>query len=111
MRRSNPAWEVWKGCLEEEARAKSWGHPGDLDTGTGQGGLGECWAFGTQILTKGKRLWGAGGGKYRQRMLAHAETCGCGQWRLFLSKMRDGITQKSLKKQFQVPQQRGLGPG
>lgn len=40
-------------------------------------------------------------------MVAHAERPGCGQWRLLLSKMRNDLTQKSLKNGFQVPLQRG----
>lgn len=60
-RRSNQGWEVWEGCLEEAARAMSWGHPGDLDKRVRQGG---CWAFGSQIQTKGKRLW-RGRGEYK----------------------------------------------
>lgn len=60
---------------------------------------------GTHILTLGDV-----GGKSRQRMVACPKTP-CGQWRLLLSKMKDDVTQKSLKNQFQVPQQRGLWPG
>lgn len=62
----------------------------------------------------GLRLWpgvGEGCGEVLVRTLAHPEPPGCGQWRLRLSKMTDGVTQKSPRDQFQVPQLSGLWPG